>query len=415
MDYLIIYGGRILNGLILLLATRIYSTVLSDYEIGFLGLMLASLFFFSSVIFFPVGSFINQKILFWVKKHKWKSILTSYFSALFVLLLIISLICSIFIDNFIIFTAFFFLLSLSVNQTFIPLLNIILYRKVFVSLTLLTSSFYILFSYNLTNIFKETAFFWMLGQTLSNLLFGLIAFFLLVKFTESSFKISYHKISRIDLKKLFKFVYPLTITSLCTWIILNFFKISGGIFIDLNEIAILILCSVLSAGIFGAIESATFQYFHAEFLNNLSASEETDTRRICFEIFFKKVFIILSISLITLLIISPFIIEVGLDKRFHDYYFIFQIFLVSDFLKNVNHLISQFAYAEFKTNLLLKGNILASIFTILSVLSLFLFKPNNFIYFIPLSIGISYFISIFIQYNKAKSVYKDLNLLGIKN
>ena len=158
MDYLIIYGGRILNGLILLLATRIYSTVLSDYEIGFLGLMLASLFFFSSVIFFPVGSFINQKILFWVKKHKWKSILTSYFSALFVLLLIISLICSIFIDNFIIFTAFFFLLSLSVNQTIIPLLNIILYRKVFVSLTLLTSSFYILFSYNLTNIFKETAF-----------------------------------------------------------------------------------------------------------------------------------------------------------------------------------------------------------------------------------------------------------------
>ena len=114
------------------------------------------------------------------------------------------------------------------------------------------------------------------------------------------------------------------------------------------------------------------------------------------------------------MIISPFIIEVGLDKRFHDYYFIFQIFLVSDFLKNVNHLISQFAYAEFKTNLLLKGNILASIFTILSVLFLFSFEPNNYIYFIPLSIGISYFISIFIQYNKAKAVYKDLNLLELK-
>jgi O-antigen/teichoic acid export membrane protein len=196
---------------------------------------------------------------------------------------------------------------------------------------------------------------------------------------------------------------------------LNSFKITGGIFIDLDEIAVLILCSVLSAGVFGAIESATFQYFHAEFLNKLNVSQGRDARRICFEIFFNKVFLILSISLIALLILSPFIIGIALDERFHKYYLIFQIFLVSDFLKNVNHLISQFAYAEFKTKLLLKGNIFAAMFTISSVLLLFLIKPDNFIYLIPISIAISYLISILIQYNKAKNVYANLNLLRNKN
>ena len=415
MDFLIIYGGRILNGLLLLLATRIYSTILSDYEIGLLGVVIASLLFFSSIIFFPIGSFINQKILLWIREKRWKSILISYFFALIFFLFLLSLISSFFIDSFTVLIGFFFLLSLSINQTFIPLLNVILHRKAFVSLTLLTSSFYILFSYNLTNIYKETAYFWITGQSLSNLLFGLVAIFLFVQLTGSNFRFSYYKIRRNDFKKLIQFTIPLAITSLCTWLILNFFKITGGIFIDLDEIAVLILCSVLSAGVFGAIESATFQYFHAEFLNKLNVSQGRDARRICFEIFFNKVFLILSISLIVLLILSPFIIGIALDERFHKYNLIFQIFLVSDFLKNVNHLISQFAYAEFKTKLLLEGNIFAAMFTISSVLVLFLIKPDNFIYLIPISIGISYLISILIQYNKAKNVYASLNLLRNKN
>jgi O-antigen/teichoic acid export membrane protein len=415
MDFLIIYGGRILIGLLLLLATRIYSTILSDYEIGLLGVVLASLLFFSSIIFFPIGSFINQKILLWIREKRWKSILISYFFALFFFFFFISLISSFFIDSFTVLIGFFFLLSLSINQTFVPLLNVILHRKAFVSLTLLTSSFYILFSYNLTNIYKETAYFWIIGQSLSNLLFGLVAIFLFVKLTGSNFRFSYYKINRNDFIKLIQFIIPLAITSLCTWLILNSFKITGGIFIDLDEIAVLILCSVLSAGVFGAIESATFQYFHAEFLNKLNVSQGRDARRICFEIFFNKVFLILSISLIALLILSPFIIGIALDERFHKYYLIFQIFLVSDFLKNVNHLISQFAYAEFKTKLLLKGNIFAAMFTISSVLLLFLIKPDNFIYLIPISIAISYLISILIQYNKAKNVYANLNLLRNKN
>ena len=415
MDFLIIYGGRILNGLLLLLATRIYSTILSDYEIGLLGVVIASLLFFSSIIFFPIGSFINQKILLWIREKRWKSILISYFFALIFFLFLLSLISSFFIDSLTVLIGFFFLLSLSINQTFIPLLNVILHRKAFVSLTLLTSSFYILFSYNLTNIYKETAYFWITGQSLSNLLFGLVAIFLFVQLTGSNFRFSYYKIRRNDFKKLIQFTIPLAITSLCTWLILNFFKITGGIFIDLDEIAVLILCSVLSAGVFGAIESATFQYFHAEFLNKLNVSQGRDARRICFEMFFNKVFLILSISLIVLLILSPFIIGIALDERFHKYNLIFQIFLVSDFLKNVNHLISQFAYAEFKTKLLLEGNIFAAMFTISSVLLLFLIKPDNFIYLIPISIGISYLISILIQYNKAKNVYASLNLLRIKN
>ncbi len=409
IDFFVIFSGRFFNGLLLIGATRIYSTLLTDNEIGRLGVILSSLFFFTSLVFFPIGSFINQNILFWLKNDKWQKHLASYFFLIAIFVLSGSIILNFYIDSFLVLVAAIYLLGLCFNQTLIPIFNAMLYRKVFVSLTFLTTLFYIFLSYQFVTFVSPKAEFWLLGQSVSNIFFALITIPVLLFLTKQSFAFTPTVIKTNQIKNVLNFALPLLITSLAGWLILNTYKIIGGYVIGYEEIAVLILCSVLSTGIFGAVESATIQLYHADFLQALLKSNNLDDRRSAFKNFFQKVMITLTFFLGVIILFAPFIIKIGLDQRFHEYVWLFIIFLFVDYFRNLNHVLSQFAFAEFKTKVLITGNIIGAfssvIFIVFSILS------DNWIVYIPVSLILAYFLNILFQYRQLKINYGSINLL----
>lgn len=408
IDFIVIFGGRLFNGLLLLVATRLYSSLLSDLEIGRLGVILSIIFFISSLIFFPVGSYINQNMLAWIHEKRWQTYISTYFFFITSLFLFAIYPLKFFIDINLLIIACIYLCALCFNQTLIPILNIMLYRKIFVFLVLLTTLVYILSSFYLVKNYHASAEFWLLGQSLANFVFSFFAFLLIKNLNKESLTFLPKPSLIKKTKKLFKFAVPVMFTSFAGWIILNFYKILAGNVMGLEAIAALIVCSILSAGVFGAIESATIQLYHANFLQDLDKSNELNMRRTAFETFFKKVMLVLTIFLVILLFTSPLIIYLGLDQRFHKYAWLLALFLCIDYLRNFNHIISQFAFAEFTTKLLVKGNLVGLITSVLLVfLSLMLEK---WLLFIPISIIIAYIFNIAFQYIRLKDSYGEVNI-----
>ncbi len=409
MDFFVIFSGRFFNGLLLIAATRIYSTLLTDNEIGRLGVILSSLFFFTSLVFFPIGSFINQNILFWLKNNKWQKHLASYFFFISIIVLFGSILLNLYVDSFLVLVAAIYLLGLCFNQTLIPILNAMLYRKVFVFLTFLTTLFYIFLSYQFVTFGSPKAEFWLLGQSVSNIFFALFTIPALLFLTKQSFDFTPRAIKLNQIKNVLNFALPLLITSLAGWLILNLYKIIGGYVIGYEEIAVLILCSVLSTGIFGAIESATIQLYHADFLQALLKSKNLDNRKTAFKNFFQKVMVTLTFFLVVIILFAPIIIKVGLDQRFHEYVWLFIVFLFVDYFRNLNHVLSQFAFAEFKTKVLITGNIVGAFSSVIFIV--FSITSYNWIVYIPVSLILAYFLNILFQYRQLKINYGSISLL----
>jgi O-antigen/teichoic acid export membrane protein len=409
IDFFVIFSGRLFNGLLLIAATRIYSTLLSDAEIGKLGVVLSSLFFFTSCIFFPIGSFINQNILFWLKNNKWQTHLASYFAYIAGLIFLISAIFNYIIDPFLALIAAIYLIGLCFNQTLIPILNAMLFRKVFVSLTFLTTLFYIFLSFQFVTIYSAKAEFWLLGQSIANIFFAILTVPIILFLQKQSFNFVPRIVNIYQIKNVLNFALPLVITSLAGWSILNLYKIIGGFFIGYEAIAVLILCSVLSTGIFGAIESATIQLYHADFLQELVKSNNINDRKNAFISFFQKVMFTLTSFLVIIILFSPLIIKIGLDQRFHGYVWLFIMFLIVDYFRNLNHVLSQFAFAEFKTKVLIKGNIVGAIFSIIFIS--FSVMSDNWMAYIPASLIIAYMLNILFQYKQLKINYGSISLL----
>ena len=408
-EFITIFSGRLLNGLLLLAATRVYSSSLSDYEIGRLAIMLSFLFLFTSLIFFPIGSYINQKILFWLDNSKWQTYLASYFMFVLILILPLSIFSAIFIDYKISLLAIFYLFGLCLNQTLIPIINIMLYRKIFVLMTLCTSILYVLLSYFFISQISPSAEYWLLGQSLSNIFFGVVALFIVIYLNQSrlSFRPRFSYIKNTN--NVFNFAAPLVLTSLVGWTILNFYKISASYVFGVEAIAALALCGVLSNGVFGAVESATLQLYHADYLQKLSISNDSIARKNAFEEFFKNVMTVLTLALVLLILFAPFIIRLSLDERFHGFIWLLQLFFLMDYFRNLTHIVSQFAYAEFATSVLIRGNLIASIFSILLIcLSL---MSSFWMLYIPLSLIGVYLINSYLQYRRACSTYGNIYLL----
>jgi len=407
-EFIIIFSGRLLNGLLLLAATRVYSSLLSDYEIGRLAIILSFLFLFTSLVLFPIGSFINQRILSWLKNSLWQPYLATYFLSIFMMLFILATPVLI-LGYYNILIAIFYLLALCINQTLIPIINIMLYRKMFVFITLSTSALYILLSYIFISHLAPSAEYWLLGQSISNIIFGIIALFTLIYLTKSRFLFKLQISSFKNTKKLLNFAAPLIVTSLVSWSILNFYKISAGYVFGIEAIAVIALCSVLSNGIFGAIESATIQLYHANYLQKLSIFNDLPNRKIAFEEFFANVMLILTVALLILILISPQIISFALDDRFHSYFWLLQLFFLVDYFRNFTHIISQFAYAEFKTSVLISGNLVSVGISILLVCVSFI--SSYWVMLMPISLTIAYMSNSYIQYRKLCNLYGDTHLL----
>lgn len=410
-DLVVLTGGKVLQMLLLFFAVRLFTTYLSDKEIGNLILIISVASFFGMAAINPIGSFINRKLNCWKEAGK----ITSNFFNFNYYVILVSLLALLSpymlflsgIGNSINTLWFAVLLSLFVyfntwNQTIIPSLNLLFFRRAFVLFTVISTALYLLLSSIIVRDYNATALGWFSGQ-ISGLALGLfLALIFFVKHVIKNENKSESKIQWASVRDVSKFSVPLSIATLLFWILGNSYKLIVEGVLSAEELAYIGLGLSLATSLAGAIESLLMQVFHAPFYKGLAESTSQDQRAILFQSFINNTIPVIGVALFVLIVISPFILSILADSRFLSAYLFLMAGLFIEFLRVSANVIGHAAHSEYKTQKnitpYLWGAGIASLSTFMAVFT------SNWQLLVIVSLSISWLITLLLMVNSAKKL-----------
>ncbi len=381
-DLMILGVGKLLQMILLFFAVRLFTTYLSDQEIGNLILMVSVASFFGMAVINPVGSFINRKLNSWKETGQIFSNFIS-FNYYVVLISLLTLIVPYLLSFagigdsldtlYFSLALFLFVFFNTWNQTIIPSLNLLFYRKQFVIFTLLSTSLYLMLSTLLVQFFEPTAISWIFGQSFGLALgfFMALVFFLkVVVINESK---SLPDVDWAGIRRVSRFSLPLSLATLLFWVLGNSYKLIIEGALSAEELAYIGLGLSLATSLAGAIETLLMQVFQAPFYKGISECDSIDERARLFQSFINNTIPVMGAALFMLIAISPFVLAILADSRFISAYIFLMCGLLIEFLRVSVNIISHAAHSELQThkNIIpyLWGALIASLSIFLSVFS----------------------------------------------
>ncbi len=402
--------GKLLQMLLLFAAIKIYTSYLSDQEIGNLILFLAVGSFFGLALINPVGSYINRKLHVWVSLNTIREnfIFFNYYVlavsslSIFspVVLLMFGVGESINTLHFSL-TLFIFIFFTTWNQTVIPSLNLLLHRKAFIFFTILSLIIYLLISTLFVNYIETSALYWVFGQIIGLAIGFMMA---LVFMAKHVFKMEFRKKNTnfSDFRNVLNFGLPLAAATLFLWILSNSFKMMVDARFGSEGLAYIGLGLGLATSLAGAVESLLMQVFHAHFYKGLSKCKTTDDRSILFQKFINDTIPPISAILFILLVISPFLMSILTHERFYDAYIFLMVGLLVEFLRVSTNIIGHAAHSEFSTKTNIPPYLVGAVFAFIAVY--FSTLAENWEILILLSLLVSWTISLTLMIISAKKL-----------
>lgn len=409
-DIAILTLGKIAQMFLLLISVRIYTAYLPNSEIGSLVLIISTFSLFSLVAINPVGVFINRSL------HGWDSSGTIFRGIFIFSLYVFSISLLAFFTPFLFvnlgiglsINTFLFGLSLSLflyfntlNQTVIPSLNLFLYRKQFVVFTTLSLVIHIVFSTIIVDTISTTAFGWIFGQIVGLM----IGFFYALKFLVSE------KYKRISVKKkadtggfqgVFKFSLPLAVSALFIWTLINAHRFFIEYFDGIEQLAYIGLGFTIATSLSGSVESLLMQVFHADFYNKLSLSKIKSEREAAFQELVNSFIPPLFISLLCIIILSPYITTILTGERFLGLYKFLIAGVVIEFFRIYANLLTSSMHSEHRTSKgivpYVVGALISLVFTYIAMLS------NDWKFFLPVALILSWFLVFYLMIRYSKRV-----------
>lgn len=280
----LVLPGRIIQFILAVLAMRVATHYLSPSEMGRLALYVTITAFFTVIFIYPVGTFVNRRLVSWFQED----VIANYFYYYWKYLLGISLIVgfTLFMNEFIqlvnLNSSISWLLCLvcgtlifnTLNQTLISTLNQLNYRSWFVGLSIVTLLFGLIASSLLVFIFKASSEFWYLGQMIGQLLAAIAACNVLYS------KIPPNKIKRKPslnrIATLFAFSWPVSISVLLNWTQTQGYRFLIEDSLGLASLGLFFSGYAVSAGLIGAVETILATYFQPNFYKKISSSKDDD-------------------------------------------------------------------------------------------------------------------------------------------
>jgi O-antigen/teichoic acid export membrane protein len=276
--------GRIIQFILVVLAMRVATHYLSPSEMGQLSIYITVTAFFTVIFIYPVGTFVNRRLITWGQK----GLITHYFNYYWKYLLCISLIVALvlllneFIQLFNLNSSILWLLLLicgtlifnTVNQTLIGTLNQLNYRNWFLGLSILTILFGFVTSFLLVFITKPSSEFWFLGQMIGQVLGGMVSWKVLyTKIPPNKIK---SQLTSNHISSLFAFSWPVSIAVLLNWTQTQGYRFLIEDSLGLAPLGLFFAGYAVSAGLIGAVETILATYFQPNFYKKISSSADVD-------------------------------------------------------------------------------------------------------------------------------------------
>lgn len=257
---------------------RTATHLLSPEEMGRMFLITTITAFFTVLLIYHVGMFINRRLHTWNAHGQVKHYLNYYWGYLLLVSAVaaacLAAINAIGVVRFQ--TDIAWLLALvcgsllfnTANQTLVPSLNLLEFRGWFISLTLLTIISGFLFSLLLVLYFEPRAEYWLLGQLIGQTLLAFAGGKVL--FDRVSNPDSEIKVSSGHIRALFLFAWPIAISVGLNWVQTQGYRFLMESMAGLSALGLFAAGYSVSAGLIAAVETILATYFQPRFYKRIS-------------------------------------------------------------------------------------------------------------------------------------------------
>lgn len=281
---LLILPGRIAQFILSLVVLRVATHVLSPAEMGRMSLVISTIAFFTVLLIYPVGTFINRRLHAWYESGQVARYFGYYWKYLFMVSTMVALVLAInqavgIVD---LRTGILWLLILvcgsilfnTANQTVISSLNLLDFKGWFMGLTLLTVAAGFLSSLFLVWHYEPKAEYWLSGQIIGQLLLAIWGAKILSGKVRSSSGSA--NISWAHIVALLAFAWPVTVSVGLNWV-----QTQGYRFLMENQAGLISLGLFfagysVSAGLISAIETILATYFQPRFYKQISSGNHSE-------------------------------------------------------------------------------------------------------------------------------------------
>lgn len=267
---ILVIVGRSIQFFLMLMGTRLLTTLLPPQEVGRIALITALTAFFALFLVNPIGMFINRRLHEWAATGRVRPYFRLYWKYLLLVCTGAAVVCSWLnlsgVVTLHIETGWLLLLvcgSLffnTVNQTVIPSLNLLGYRTSFILLTLATVAAGLVTAAGLAIGLQARAEYWLLGLLIGQAIFGWIGIKVFYDKVGAN-KVMQQPLSRVAHQRLWIYVWPVALAVGLNWVQMQGYRFILERQVGLVELGLFSAGYGLSASLLGAFELILTTYF----------------------------------------------------------------------------------------------------------------------------------------------------------
>ncbi len=421
-DLIIIILGRVLQIIITLLSIRLLTTFLTPEEVGNYYILLALLAFFNLVLLNPSGMYFSRHLHEWQRSKQLLNALFVFMGWMFVVSIVSVPLSAIVynwlgyenkfdLDIFLVYIAVAMIIS-TIHRNVMFGSNTLGFRKEFVIYLVATLILGLLISISIVYFYYNSALGWLMGVVISEA----VMLYMIFKFFIQDNQLNIAKIkstlTKERVKKILLFALPISVTTFLMWGQTIAYRFLVDYQYSAEVLGFIAVGLGTSAAVFSSIESIAMQYFNPIFLKNiLDASKEQRTKT--WNTIAQQIVPIYILAAFFTLALSEVLINILVDKKFHDAYIYAMFGVTIEFFRVMSNLLNNVAQSEHKTTTTVKPYLLGFIVS-LGILSSIDFGMNYFM--IPLVLGIAYFLVYIYMYINMRQLLKikyNIHLLKI--
>jgi O-antigen/teichoic acid export membrane protein len=408
-DLTIIIVGKILQVIIMFASIRLLTTYLSPEEIGNYYIILAIISFFNLVLLNPPGMYFSRNLL-----HLQRS--KDLFNAIFVFIIWIIIIAFVSVPisigiydwleydsriDLYLFVIYIFLAILisTIHRNVLNGSNALGYRKEFVVYLIITLLIGLILSVSIVYLYYDFALGWLIGVVISEALMLYIIFKFFIQKNELDVNKIKLTLTKKRIKNILIFSLPIGLTTFLMWGQNTAYRFIVDYQYSAEVLGYIGVGLGVSAAVFSSIESISIQYFYPIFLKNILDATKDERVKVWNNIATQIVPIYILAVFFTITM-SEVLINILVDKKFHDSYIYAMFGIGIQFFRVMTNLLTKVSQSEYKTTNTINPYLLG---LILSLGLLLIIDVGNNYFLIPLILSTSYFfVFVYMYFNMKK-------------
>jgi O-antigen/teichoic acid export membrane protein len=394
----------------MLISIRLLTTFLTPEEIGNYYIILSILAFFNLVLLNPPGMYFSRHLLHWQRSKNLLNALV-VFIVWIIFVAILSIPIDIFIYNwlsydtkfdldlFLIYIALAITVS-TIHRNVMGGSNTLGYRKEFVIYMITTLTLGVICSVSIVYFYYNYALGWLIGIVISEFLMLYIIFHFFIQKNRLDIENIKVTLTKERISKILIFILPVALTTFLFWGQTTAYRFIVDYKYSAEVLGYIAVGLGVSSAVFGAIESISMQYFNPIFLKKILDATKEQRTEAWNEIAKQIVPIYILVAFFTISM-SEVLINILVDKKFHDSYIYTMIGVGIEFFRVMTALVYNVSQSEYQTSYTIKPYLLGFVVS-LGIISSINFGTNYFM--IPVVLSFTYFLVFILMYRNMKKL-----------